>query len=540
MAEDLHSIVAHAPTEVAVQSAPEDPAAKAAFWVFWDEHKVELRKCCRICLGASADAAEVEDCLSSAMLHAFERLPAEPLVNAKAWLTSVVRNFCMDQHRNPRRHLSRSFGADSLEQTGDSLKQLSEEDIEATLERQESNTALRQAVDQLPGRLREVMELRLMDFDYDEIAVQLGVSKDNVRKRAQESRILLKPLLLQFGRTPAREKTTPDASAVRSTEGRRADGNSMPGYRPPAHAHVVRSVDGGRQATPVLCFTADPPERLEQRSQTLEKYIAQHPGGHVKHIELAELHMLQGNWSRSIALLNPVLTQCPHLGLLRVRVAAMHLRLGARGEAVELLRTGAALPATQVMALFLQGALAFCEGDAEAAERHWQACRALNPQWAMPLHALLGLAFHQNNLLRAVALLDKGLHGFPDDRILHFWNCCLPGAPNEVLQRAHEAVKRFPADGVAALQLRRACLLAGEAAPSLGRPERRSRFEVVDLDLQLLAAARAGNLKLAATLVHALPQDLAISRAWQEWLSTPISSEFPPSPLARFAPVLPL
>lgn len=535
MAEDFDLLISHVPSGGERRSS----AVQAAFWGLCEECEGELRARCRRWLDVG-DVDEVEDCLRNAMLYAFDHLPAELPVKARAWLFIVVRNFCRDWHRNSRRHLSRAFGADSLEQMGDSLEQPAEEGIESELARRESYAALHAHVNRLPERLREVMVPYLKDFGYDEIAVQLGIREITVRKRAEEARALLRPLVQFGGGMPTREKTTPDASAARSLEGRRADGHSVPGYRSPAHAHVVRSVDGGRLATPVLCFTADPPERLEQRSQTLEKYIAQHARGHVKHIELAELYLLQGRWSRSMTLLRSVLEQCPHLGLLRVRLAAMHMRLGAREAAMGLLRTGVALPATQVVALFLQGALAYCEGDMEAAERHWQACRALNPHWAMPLQVLLGLAFYRGDLQRAVVLLDEGLAAFPDDRVLHFWGCCLPAAPREGLQRAREAVRRFPADGVAALQLRRACLLAGVAVPSPSRPERRSRFEAVELDLQLLAAARAGNLRLAATLGQGLAPDWAGGRAWREWLDAPVSGEFPASPWGEFAPLLPL
>jgi hypothetical protein len=446
-----------------------------------------------------------------------------------------VKNFCMDLHRSPR---TKRAAAEDLERAAEQLALGEDEDLDALLERRESDTTLHLLVHELPERLKRVMELVLAGYKYDEIGLDLCITSTNVRKRAEEGRALLHTML-QFGQAPPRLNVSPDATQSRPDAGRRADGHSMPGYRPPAYAHLLKNVDGSPLSQPIVCFVVSPDERLEQRSKTLEKYTSLHQGGHVKHMELAELYLSQGRWARSMELLGVVLDHQPFPGLPLLRLAMMHFCLGDRGTATSLLRTGLLAPMPQVMEGFLRGALGFCEDDFAAAAHHWRGCLALNRQWQLPLQSLVGLAIQLGDLGTAQTLLDGGLADFPQDRVLHFWRCCLPAPRTAALQFARTAVRLFPEDPIAAFQLRRACVASGVAAPPVGRAERRNRFEAMDLDLKLLAQAQAGRMDHLATILRRMPPEAALKRSWQEWLSAPRPELLPPSPLLFAAPVLP-
>jgi RNA polymerase sigma-70 factor, ECF subfamily len=534
MAKDSNPFTSNIPPHVDGRASVAAPSAQDAFWALWTECHAELLRCCRLWLRTS-DPAEAEDALSSAMMHAFDRLPLVPPAHPRAWLFTVVKNFCLDLLRSPR---AQRVDAAAWEQAAERMAQVEGEDLESTLVRKESDDKLHTLVGQLPDRLRTVLELVLAGYKYDEIGLDLGITATNVRKRAEEGRVHLRDMLL-FGQMPPRTKSAPDASPMRSDAGRRADGHSMPGYRPPTYAHLVKTVDGTPLTEPIVCFVSHSDERLEQRSKTLEKYIAQHQGGHIKHLELAELYLSQGRWARSMELLREVLRHGQHPGLPLVRLAMMQHSLGDIGAAKHLLQQGVQAPMPQVMADFLLGTLSFCEGDLAAAERHWRGSLALNPHWQLPLQALVGLAIHRGELGAAAALLDLGLVDFPGDRVLHYWRCSLPAGPAVALQAARTAVRLFPEDPVAAMQLRRACVLSAVPAPMVGRAERRSRFETFDLDLKLLAAAKAGRMDLVAELLRRLPADTAFAKVWQDRLAAPLADAPPPSPWLYLAPVLP-
>lgn len=536
--ENPKSLIPNAPLSEESRLAHPVEAAQAAFWALWGECMPELRRRCRDWMGADAKE-DVEDVLSAAMLHAFERFPADPPAQARAWLFSVVRNHCMDQHRSPRKRHIQRLAADVLAKVVENLPQIEEEGLEAMLERDESALALRQRIEQLPERLRAVMRLLLEDYRPEEIGLQLGITAANVRKRAEEGRAALKAML-QFGWVPPRAKAAPDEAQARADHGRRADGQSVSGYRAPDHAHVLRSVDGSRLVAPIVCFATSAPERLEQRSKTLEKYVAQHPSGQVKRLELAELQLLQGQWRPAMALLRATLAQQPALVLTRLRLALLHHHLGESTAAHDLLTEGSGMPLPLTVTALLQGALALCAGDHLLARAHWLESGRLSPDWQLPLHGLVGLAFQQGDLVGARTLLETGLAAFPQDRVLHFWQCCLPGPAQQILQAARTMSQLFPDDGIAALQLRRACLLAHAAPPLPGRPERRCRFEAVDLDLQLVAAAAAGKTRALADLLGKLPTGHPDHLAWQAWMERPDDAEIPCAPWARLAPVLPL
>lgn len=538
MIENPKSLIPNAPLSQERRLAHPVEAVQAAFWTLWAECRLELQRRCRDWMGADSKE-DVEDVLSAAMLHAFERFPAEPLAQPKAWLFSVVRNHCMDQHRSPRKRHMQRLAADALARVVENLPQIEEEGLEAVLERSESASALRQLVEQLPERLRAVMRLLLDDYRPDEISLELGITAANVRKRAEEGRAELKAML-QFGWVPPRAKAAPDETPVRANLGRRADGQSVSGYRAPGHAHVLRSVDGSRLVEPIVCFATSTPERLEQRSKTLEKYVVQHPTGHVKRLELAELQLLQGHWRSAMALLRTTLAQQPGLALTRLRLALLHHHLSESNPALDLLAEAARLPLPRTVAALLLGAQALCAGDLVQAQGHWHDSHRLSPDWPLPLHGLVGLAFQQHDLASARTLVGTGLAAFPHDRVLHFWQCCLPGPAAQVLQAARTMSQLFPDDGIAALQLRRACLLAQVAPPLPGRPERSARFDAVDLDLQLVAAAVAGKTHVLSSLLGKIPEGHPDRLVWQAWMDRADGSEMPCTPLARTAPVLPL
>ncbi|HEX5732703.1 MAG TPA: RNA polymerase sigma factor [Blastocatellia bacterium] len=170
-----------------------------AFWTLWDLYKGHLYRLCLWQMGGVQ--ADAEDALSRAMLRALEKLPnnACKIRNCKAWLNRLTLNLCVDMHRERKRQVRR------LESIDNSLPGASER-VLAKMESPEEGLINREvfayvcsAVDDLPPRLREPFVLRFFqEMDYREIAECLILSTDNVRKRIQQARDILREELSRF------------------------------------------------------------------------------------------------------------------------------------------------------------------------------------------------------------------------------------------------------------------------------------------------------------------------------------------------------
>ena len=171
-----------------------------AFWMLWDLHKAHLYHLCLWQMGGVREDAE--DALSRAMLRALEKLPnnARKIENFRAWLSRLTLNLCVDMHRERRRQVRRleSF-ENALPGSNDRLLAADTDSPEEGLINREVFAYVCRAVDELPQRLREPFVLRFFqEMDYREIAECLILSTDNVRKRIQQARDILREQLNRF------------------------------------------------------------------------------------------------------------------------------------------------------------------------------------------------------------------------------------------------------------------------------------------------------------------------------------------------------
>ncbi|MEG3926333.1 MULTISPECIES: sigma-70 family RNA polymerase sigma factor [unclassified Microcoleus] len=164
----------------------------SAFWKLWQQHQDYLYRCCRKWMGNPTDA---EDALSRAMLKAWEKVRdcTDDIKNFKAWLTKLTYNVCADIHRERNRS---AVGVDSLDTIaiGSQTQLMSQEKtpVRAAMQR-ELELFFRYAIDELPDRLRETFILHFeSELSYPDIAEQLNISYDNVRKRISQARAILR------------------------------------------------------------------------------------------------------------------------------------------------------------------------------------------------------------------------------------------------------------------------------------------------------------------------------------------------------------
>lgn len=164
------------------------PDALADFWNVWMEHHDYLfKQSLRFMAGNMADA---EDALSQAMLKGSQHFDATTIRNERAWLTRLVHNSCMDQHRSRKRQarLSEEIDGDDPEQAPNITPQPEPTPDEALQMRQLFDQLERQLLD-LPVSLLEPLLLRVVEErSYDDIADKMGLSNCAVRKRIQLAR----------------------------------------------------------------------------------------------------------------------------------------------------------------------------------------------------------------------------------------------------------------------------------------------------------------------------------------------------------------
>ncbi|WP_333451433.1 sigma-70 family RNA polymerase sigma factor, partial [Microcoleus sp. herbarium5] len=163
-----------------------------------------------------SNPTDAEDALSRAMLKAWEKLRecTDDIKNFKAWLTKLTYNLCADIHRERNRS---AVGVDCLDTIalGSQTELISQEEtpVRAAM-RGEVELFFREAIDELPDRLRETF---LLDFEsglsYPDIAEQLGISYDNVRKRISQARAILRQ---RFNENFGEDGTNSDLSNPKS------------------------------------------------------------------------------------------------------------------------------------------------------------------------------------------------------------------------------------------------------------------------------------------------------------------------------------
>jgi len=178
-----------APTDQAQAAEITEVSDESEFWDVWLGHQDYLRnQCIRLMAGNMADA---EDALSNAMVRASQKFLyySGRIVNEKAWLSKLVYNVCIDHYRREKRTECRAFDQEGSGMDSDAMftePQQSPEDIALC---QEQIRELEKLVSELSNNLRVPLFLRCVEgWSYPDIAKQLDIRTDTVRKRIQLAR----------------------------------------------------------------------------------------------------------------------------------------------------------------------------------------------------------------------------------------------------------------------------------------------------------------------------------------------------------------
>ena len=172
---------------------------RQAFWQLWELYRDYLDYRCRVWMGKNY--FDVKDVMSQAALKAWEKLPnyARDITNLKGWLNRLVHNLCIDIHRQ---HACRAVGVENI----DDIRLIHQEREtchsdrpDSALLEQELKLYLRHCIVTLPLRLREPLILRYyQEMSCADIARRLSISQNNVSKRLQQAKQILKKQLCKY------------------------------------------------------------------------------------------------------------------------------------------------------------------------------------------------------------------------------------------------------------------------------------------------------------------------------------------------------
>jgi RNA polymerase sigma factor (sigma-70 family) len=432
-----------------------------AFWRLWTQYRSYLFGLCLQQMGGVYEDAE--DALSQAMIKAFDRLPdhARRITNLKAWLTRLTRNLCVDLQRDHDRRTSAVRSLEDITVANEAALAHDFESPEEAVLRREMYACLQCAIDDLPVRLRAPLILRFfVELSYADIAEQLMLSIENVRKRTQEARAILQEKLNTYLvggshhtlKNPGSEEPPTinwgapitiagilnrDADEIKSKIG--------------ATGVVQITLPSGLERS-FHIFLDQIPTRQHLKINTLSKYVQQHPQGWKKRLELADLLYAMGRWKEAIKQYHRVLER--HPGLINVWLQLgniLHL-MERDQEAIAVYQT--TLPQTRKLSTqhHVNGLIALCRQQYEVAAQAFEGAAMREPDNAAHWH-LLGLAhLHAENFHQALCALDEALKINPDDivALTHSYDAlCAVGRPEEAHRRVAHMLELVPHDVLA-------------------------------------------------------------------------------------------
>lgn len=155
------------------------------------------------------DAARTEDLAQEAFLRVYRaRDRYEPTAMFRTWLFTIVTRLCLNEIRSRARQrkvfvvVSSGGDAGGTDEQESFFSTVADNSLETpleSLERDELQEVLQQAIDELPGKQRiAILLLRYEDASYQEIAAALGVSPMAVKSLVNRARENLRSRLASY------------------------------------------------------------------------------------------------------------------------------------------------------------------------------------------------------------------------------------------------------------------------------------------------------------------------------------------------------
>lgn len=267
-------------------------ASRGRFWQLWEAELPRLREVASYWTRRHPeDAADV---LSQAMIRsceAFER-HADAVQEFGPWSRRVVKHVAIDLQRERARHcaadkldLDLNSCARDLRQEGESVQRqcMARDEVRRSIVR----------IASLPERLFSPAVLSLVHgASHEEISVRLGLQVENVRKRVQHARELL--------RLPTSEATPDGARLAQSIEKILHMETRTASEEGPLRPWLI-DLGSAHEPRYHLSFGQVSTKRYGQRRASLARYTKEHPRGWKKRWLLSEMLFAHGAWEDAAA-----------------------------------------------------------------------------------------------------------------------------------------------------------------------------------------------------------------------------------------------
>lgn len=298
---------------------PSNTALASAFLRIWEQHRDRLYG--RALRWTRGQQELSEEILAQARLRAYEYFIRQPTQINKpgAWLYRITQNCFHDLYQQITRREIPLSDVDWAGETDEcSARKLSPEFTGAVIGRSlgpensimdlELRQSVHQALQHLPPRLLGPVLLHMYEeLTGPEIAEQLRINEATVRKRLQEARTRLRPLLDRYRNGQcvplAKKKLSPLVAQPVSDE--RDSEPLAQGFRA---FSLIRSDGVDRDVVLSLRRWAPSVKRIHR---SLELYIARHPNGWKKRLEFARLQVQEGRLKRALNEYRQVLDRRP-------------------------------------------------------------------------------------------------------------------------------------------------------------------------------------------------------------------------------------
>ncbi|MEE8584539.1 MAG: sigma-70 family RNA polymerase sigma factor [Acidobacteriota bacterium] len=450
----------------------------------WRTHGPELFHKCLFWMSGRVD--EAEEAFSRAGVLAFRKYRPETVENPSGWLRGLTRNVCMDLHRERQRESARgqldSTTLDSIPNPSWSSEFANPEQIYL---RSEMESYLRASVQELPMRLRLVMEPFLYEgCSYREIADRLSITNVALRKRVQQAREAVRGSLAQYqageGRLPANGKMSSCHPEIFPTPADHPGCGSLP--RPRHVFAVAFRLPSGLEKDLVLYLPSPPKRFSSRRLESLERYVRRHPTGWKKRLELARHFRQTGHLDQSVPHYRFVVERYPLELSAWLELAGVYRSLGRIEEATEFHEKACRVARSKACRAHLRGLAALCRQSWDEAFEAFQ--RAVGQEPENSSHRIaLGRAFlRAGRVLQAVEAFEAALRQEGDDSLaLTFCHDALLEAGRRLgaLERIRRAVELDPSNVLALQRLvdhrSKASQLTGEAGQQTRKMLRRLR-----------------------------------------------------------------
>jgi len=403
----------------AVTSPEVCQSAEAALVRLWANQRAALLRRCRHYLRHSeADAEDAFGRATLAMVQSARDL-AE-LRSPAAWLGEIVRNACIDVHREHTRRREETWWPAEFEDGSPNELELPGGDLdpEHMCMQRETAEAIWHAVDALPHHLRAPLLLRAEeDMSYAAMATVLFDSEENLRKRVQVARRMIAESLERHRADESRGQ--PSMNRRFLVTGREAAASLVAPVPLPIrsfHAAVwaVETPSGTAHGTVFLPMPAPLPRYVSRSAQRLRRYVQKHPTGWRKRLLLADMLLQAGRFDESVRHYHAVVARRHGHWEAWMRLSTALMYAGRCEEAAHVLgRLEDASPSAEVGSFF-RGLSWLARGRIDAAEGSF--LRASRSGECTPaLSALAALHARRGRPMAALDAAQRALEADPQD-----------------------------------------------------------------------------------------------------------------------------